>query len=189
MSIRTALAMAALAATAVALAPRIATADCADLALVLAIDSSGSVDAAEDSLQRTGYAAAFSDPTVQAALQAAGVVDVALVLWGDSEMAPQVFPWQRIAGPADVPAVATTLLQAPRRVTGNTGIGSGVMAGLDLLSAHCGLRQVINVSGDGIESQSPTTRRHVTLVAARARAFEMGVTINALAITDDTADL
>ncbi|MGL5011563.1 MAG: DUF1194 domain-containing protein, partial [Paracoccaceae bacterium] len=134
-------------------------------------------------------ATAFADPTVQAALDSAGVVDVALVLWGDSEMPPQVFAWQRISSPDDAAAVAATLLYAPRVVTGNTGIGRGVSAALDLLEDQCALRRVINVSGDGIETLSPRPRTHIPLVQARARATEMGVTINALAITQDSPGL
>ena len=48
-----------------------AQARCADLALVLAIDASGSIDAAEFALQQQGYAAAFRAPHVQSALAAA----------------------------------------------------------------------------------------------------------------------
>jgi Protein of unknown function (DUF1194) len=174
-----------------AAAPFAAQAQCADLALVLAVDSSGSIDAADYALQRQGYAMAFADPTVQAALQSAGTVDVALVLWGDSELSPQVFGWQRIRKPDDAAQVAATLLYAPRNVTGNTGIGRGVSVALDLLAApgNCALRKVINVSGDGVETLSPHPRNHVPLATARARAAEMGVMINALAITRQHPDL
>jgi hypothetical protein len=169
--------------------PLPAAADCADLALVLAVDSSGSIDAADYALQRQGYALAFADPTVQAALDAAGTVDVAIVLWGDSEMAPQVYPWQRITTPADASQVAATLLYAPRHVTGNTGIGRGVSAALDLLDGPCAARKVINVSGDGVETLSPRARSTVPLAQVRERAGAMGVTINALAITRERSDL
>ena len=186
MSIKAFLAIAAIAA-----APFAARAGCADLALVLAVDSSGSIDAADFALQRQGYALAFADPGVQAALRAAGTVDIALVLWGDSEMSPQVFGWQRISDADDATQVAATLLYAPRYVTGNTGIGRGVSAALDLLEAPgtCAARKVINVSGDGVETLSPRARNSIPLAFARARAAEAGVTINALAITGDQPDL
>ena len=41
---------------------------CPDLALVLAIDGSGSIDTKDFALQQDGYAAAFADPRVQTAL-------------------------------------------------------------------------------------------------------------------------
>lgn len=168
-----------------------AFASCADLALVLAIDGSGSINARDFALQQSGYVAAFGDSQVQAALAAAGVVDVAVVLWGDDELAPQVLPWRRVAGPADAARLALDIARLPRRVTGDTGIGSGLMTALNLLEADaaCAARRVINVSGDGKESHGPRQRQHVPLAAARGRAAEMGVTINGLAITVEAADL
>jgi hypothetical protein len=168
-----------------------AQADCPDLALVLALDGSGSIDARDYDLQQQGYVAAFTNPVVIDALQSAGVVDVALVLWGDAEMAPQVFSWQRIRDAGDAARFAASIRYLPRIVTGNTGIGRGVETALDLIATHsdCTGRKVINVSGDGRESASPRSRVAMPLSAARVRANSMGVTINALAITQDQDDL
>ena len=168
-----------------------AFATCADLALVLAIDASGSIDARDFALQQAGYAAAFADREVLAALAGAGVVDVAVVLWGDAEIAPQVLPWQRLETPEDAAGLSADLVRMPRRVTGDTGIGVGLWTALDLheAGAACAARRVINVSGDGKESHGPNPRRHVALTVARERAARMGVTINGLAITVDVADL
>ena len=55
--------------------PNPADATCADLSLVLAIDSSGSIDDNEFGIQTVGYAAAFQNLGVKRALAAAGVVD------------------------------------------------------------------------------------------------------------------
>lgn len=157
---------------------------CPDLALVLAIDSSGSINDQDFSLQQAGYAAAFADPKVQAALASAGTVDVAVVLWGDEEMAPQVLPWRRLESAGEATAFAGEIALMPRRVTGDTGIGAGLWTALDLLETRaCAARRIINVSGDGKESYAPRPRRHVPLASARARAEAMSVTINGLAIT------
>jgi hypothetical protein len=164
-----------------------AFATCADLELVLAIDSSGSVDDGEFALQKAGYAKAFTDPTVRRALAEAGVVDVAVVLWGDEEIEPQVLTWRRVDGPGDATGLAAEITLMPRLVTGDTGIGRGLWTALDLLEARgsCAARQVVNVSGDGRESFGPRPRHHVPLVLARDRAASMGVTVNGLAITLD----
>lgn len=59
---------------------------CPDLALVLAIDASGSIDARDFTLQQAGYAAAFTNPEVLDAMAGAGMVDVAVVFWGDETL-------------------------------------------------------------------------------------------------------
>lgn len=165
--------------------PSAGQAACADLALVLAIDGSGSINYDDYSLQQRGYAAALQSRNVQDALASAGRVDIAVVLWGDSEIAPQVTGWHRIEGAADADALSQKLLAMPRVVSGNTGIGNGLAAALDLFAfGHsCAARKVVNVSGDGRESRAPQARHFIPLTSARARATEMGVTINALAIT------
>lgn len=162
-----------------------ALASCADLDLVLAIDASGSINDRDFALQQAGYARAFADPQVQDALTEAGTVDVAVVLWGDEEMTPQVLPWRRVEGPEDAMRLAAAIATMPRRVTGDTGIGSGLWAALDLLEARapCAARQVVNVSGDGKESFGPQPRHHMPLAFARDRAAALGVTVNGLAIT------
>ena len=162
-----------------------AQARCADLALVLAIDGSGSIDAGEFVLQQGGYADAFRSDKVLAALQGAGTVDIAVVLWGDSAMPVQILPWQRLDRASGAGQLAQMIESAPRQVNGNTAIGTGLWAALDLLDdpARCADRAVINVSGDGIESLGPRPDSVVPLSQARARATVSGVTINALAIS------
>jgi Protein of unknown function (DUF1194) len=166
-------------------------ADCADLALVLAIDGSGSISYDDFSLQQQGYAHALQSHTVQEALASVGRVDMAVVLWGDSETAPQVMDWHRIARPADAEVLSRQILAMPRVVSGNTGIGNGLAAALDLIASGetCAARRIVNVSGDGRESLPPQSRRFIPLTLARARAVDMGVTINALAITVNEPDL
>ncbi len=182
-----------LSATALMLGASSPRAECADLALVLAIDASGSIVAPEFTLQQQGYAQAFRDPQVQSALAAAGMVDVGVVLWGDTAFAPQVMPMQRIRNADDANVLSQRIASIDRQVTGSTGIGLGVAAAVDLLQApgRCDVRQIINVSGDGRESLDPfpDPRRHVPLVVARKRAEDLGITINALAILTDEPDL
>lgn len=167
-----------------------ANASCPDLALVLAIDSSGSISDEEFALQQAGYAAAFDDPRVGAALATAGVVEVAVVLWGDEAVPPQVLPWRRIAGPQDRNGLVADLATLPREVGGDTGLGAGLWAALDLLQRQdCAARRVINVSGDGRESFGARARHVVPVAMARARAEEMGVTVNGIAILTHEIDL
>lgn len=164
---------------------------CADVALVLSIDASGSIDDREFLLQQNGYAAAFRDPLVQVALDAAGVVDVAAVIWGDSDFAPQIIPFHRIEGASDAARFGDRLGSIPRRTTGNTGLGSGLDHALNLLDdpSVCAARKIIDVSGDGRQVYFRGRLGMVTPVHARKRAEAMGVTINALAILSDEPEL
>jgi hypothetical protein len=164
---------------------------CADVDLVLAIDGSGSIDAPEFALQQHGYAAAFRRRDVQQALLAAGTVDVAVVLWGDTEMPVQVMPWVRLDGVASAEELAVNLELMTRNVHGNTGLGRALWHALDLLAlpGQCGRRKIINVSGDGMETLSPFPRGHIPLQRARERAGVAGVVVNALAIENEAAAL
>lgn len=161
---------------------------CADTALVLAIDGSGSIDAADYALQMQGYAAAFRSGEVQHALRMAGVVDVAVVLWGDGDMSAQVLPFRRVVAAADAERLALDMEGLGREVTGNTGLARGIEVALDLLDdpGVCAERRIVDVSGDGRQKHMRLRYPVSSLEDLRARAEAMGVTINALAIeTDD----
>ena len=155
-----------------------------DLELVLAVDTSSSVNRGEFDLQMRGLAEAFRDPRVQKAIAAAGVfgVAVALVQWADSRHQTLSIDWQVVRTPEDAAALAALIDATPRYVVGGgTAIGSAVMFALDLLAtnAYVGQRGVIDVSGDGRANQGelPTN--------ARARALAEGVTVNGLAILNE----
>lgn len=164
---------------------------CADVALVLAIDASGSIDDREFRLQQHGYEMAFRDETVHVALGAAGRVDVAAVIWGDADFAPQILPFRRLASPRDAEGFAQELGAIPRITTGNTGLGTGLNHALDLLEdpAVCAAQKIIDLSGDGRQMTARGRFGVIPLHSVRQRAEAMGVTINALAIETDERQL
>lgn len=158
---------------------------CADVALVLAIDASGSIDDGDFALQMQGYAAAFRDGAVHAALRSAGRVDVAVVVWGDSAARSEILPFRRLAGVEDATALAAALERFPRSAGwGNTGLARALDTALDLLAAPevCAERRIVDLSGDGRQVYFRSRHMQATLPGVRARAEAMGVTINALAI-------
>lgn len=169
-----------------------AEAACPDLSLVLAIDSSSSIDEMEFALQMQGYGAAFSDQEVLSTLHAVGTVDVAVVMWAGPTMPKHLRPWQRIETDAQALMLAEWFFTTPRKEKGDTEIGNALTAALDLIEQHdtCGSRRVVDVSGDGRadpgSSRGPPRK---TLAFARARAESMGVTVNGLAITNSEPDL
>lgn len=135
-----------------------------------------------------GYAAAFRDDSIAAALAAGprGATAACLMMWsGQGEQALAV-PWARLDGPAAAAAFADAVEAAPRLVPpGATALGEGMAAGLALLAA-CpaeATRLVMDVSGDGRHNQgrAPGPVRDLGVGA--------GVTINALAVLNEEPDL
>ncbi len=159
-----------------------------DLALCLAVDASSSVDYDEFALMLGGYAAALRDESVVAALTGGphSATAAAMLLWsGRGEQAVAV-PWARIADGAAAARFADAVDNAPRLVpAGATALGEGMAAALALLAA-CpfeATRLVLDVSGDGRHNQgrAPGPVRDIGVGA--------GVTINALAVLNEEADL
>src|SRR5262245_50209116 len=165
-----------------------------DLALVLAVDASGSIDAEDFTLQLNGIAKAFRRSEVVDAIRSgpAGAIDVALLLWGGEIGDTVSSGWFRISTDGEAAAFAADVAAMPRRAYGTTGVGNAIMAALALIRevAEKTERLCIDVSGDGKETVL-MRRRHpaVSPVYARARAESLNVTINALAIENEEADL
>lgn len=161
-----------------------AAAGCADVALVLALDASGSITDEEFASQIDGYVAALTSDQVLASFAEAGVVDVAAVFWGDSAFVPQIIPWLRITGAQDAVTFASEMRRKKRSVSGNTDIGVGIHAALELFRepGRCAERRVIDISGDGVASVMARRADHVALAPVRQAALDEGVVINALAI-------
>jgi hypothetical protein len=152
-----------------------------DLCLVLAADASGSIDAEEFRLQREGYAAAFLDDRLVAAMTdgPARAIAVAFVEWGSPGAPTTVLPWARIDGRESAGLFAGALTLAPRSPQSYNAIGDAI-AHADALIAACPFpasHKVIDVSGDG-----PDMRSNLPTPVARDRAVAQGITINALAI-------
>ena len=135
-----------------------------------------------------GYAAAFRDESVAAALSAGphGAVAACMMLWSGRGAQDVVVPWARLDGAAASAAFAGAVENAPRLVpAGATALGEGMAAGLALLAA-CpaeATRLVLDVSGDGRHNRGrpPGPVRDIGLGA--------GVTINALAVLNEEPDL
>lgn len=164
---------------------------CTDVALVLAVDGSSSIDAEEYAYQQNAIAAALRDAEVVRAMNQAGTVAIAVVFWGDpnkpvDEAGPAI-----IQNAGDAERLARTIESMPRRVRGNTGLTTGLDAALDRLSLMpCAHRSVINVSGDG--KGTVLVRRNGgprSLADVRLSAMERGVTINALVVSKDERNL
>ena len=154
-----------------------------DVALVLAVDVSRSIDEDEARLQREGYRAAVADPVVVAAIRGGliGAVGIAYVEWAGIEYQRTVIPWRRIASQADADAWAAELATAPRVALSWTSI-SGAIRHSRQVMADCpweATRKVIDVSGDGVNNSGPPADRE------RDAAVAEGIVINGLPIVND----
>ena len=149
--------------------------------LVLALDSSASIDHDEFQLQLDGLAAAFREPDVLGAvdrLKPLGVA-VAVIQWGGPGETRTVLPFTHLETARDAKAFGfrVSLIRRWMRAS-STSIATAIAdaAALIVGNEFDGQRLVIDVSGDGPDNGS------TDLDAARKRVRMAGITVNGLAI-------
>jgi hypothetical protein len=156
-----------------------------DLLLVLAADVSGSMDESKFDLQRSGYAAAFSDSRVIEAIRGGpgGRIAVSFIEWSGILQQKIVIDWTVISNDETARQFGDHILEAPRAFARNS---TSISAGIDFATTQFdrapyeARRRVIDVSGDGDNNSG----RDVT--TARDEAIAKGVTINGLVILTKT---
>ncbi|MDW4499068.1 DUF1194 domain-containing protein [Sulfitobacter sp. D35] len=154
------------------------------LALVLAVDISGSVDPREYEIQMTGLAAALRDGIIVDALVDTKA-QVTLIQWTGASRQRQTIPWTAIASPDDAYALADRI-EADERVWRNysTAVGEALaLAARSLDDVPECRRRVIDVSGDGPSNEGLDPK------TLHPQLREKGVTVNALAIETSEEDL
>lgn len=130
------------------------------LELALLVDVSGSVDATEYALQKTGYVNAFNDPAIQSAIAAlTGGIAVTYIEWSGALQQSQLVGWTHVFDAATSGAFATTVAGTTRAFSGLTAPGSAInfAAPLFLNNGFEGARWIIDVSGDGTENDGANT--------------------------------
>lgn len=159
-----------------------------DMALVLAVDCSRSIDAEEYRLQAFGYATAFRTERVRKAALGGrrGGIAVAMTQWGGQRAQELVVDWTLLADPAGLENFAARLAIQPRRVDDDaTSISGAIDHARRLFSTlpYAAERRVIDVSGDGINNQGRFPR------FARDDAVDDGIGINGLPILTEYGTL
>lgn len=155
-----------------------------DLELVLAIDTSASVDSSEYRLQMEGVRLAFLDPAIISAIRSTGPTGIAVTVvhWSSASQQRQVVPWTRIHDERSSHAFAGMIAtRGAREYADSTGIGSVIQYGERLIRRNRfdGRRKSIDVSGDGINNSG------IQPNYVRDAVVASGVTINGLAILSD----
>jgi len=153
----------------------------ADVALVMAVDVSSSVNEARFKLQREGIAEGLQSRAVLDAVAAGAyqTIELAIVEW--SEEQDVLVDWTIIHGRADLDAVVQALRTKERpRVGWKTNVAGGIAKAIALLDSAPLLadRKVIDVSGDGRQNHGQVTAKW-----ARDAALAKDITINGLPIT------
>jgi hypothetical protein len=152
-----------------------------DLALVLAVDASGSVDRVRFELQKQGYAAAFRHPRVIGAIGSGPSQAIAVIMmqWTGPALQVTAVPWTKISDAASANAFADAIAQAPRALFGGgTSISGAIDTSMALLfdNPYRAARRVIDISGDG------SNNRGRSVTQARDEAVARGIGINGLPI-------
>jgi hypothetical protein len=165
-----------------------------DLQLVLAVDTSGSVNQQRFELQRRGYADAFRSPQVANAIRGgrSGAIAVCMTYWTGYTLQAVAIPWRRLTGDGgDLYGFAGLIENSIRMLFGG---GTSISGAIDHAVRQFPLcpfqgpgggevRRVIDVSGDGRNNRGRPPDE------ARDEAIAMDVTINGLPILALEPDL
>ncbi|OHV82271.1 DUF1194 domain-containing protein [Rhizobium sp. LCM 4573] len=151
-----------------------------DVELVLAVDTSRSMDFEEVRIQREGYVEAlrhreFIDAVKNGLL---GKIAISYFEWAGEVVPDSVIDWQVIEDEEDAAAFAARLEARPISTQRRTSISVAIAQGTTMIVANSfeGMRQVIDVSGDGPNNIGQP------VVPIRDKAIEAGIVINGLAI-------
>lgn len=151
------------------------------LELTLLVDTSGSIDADEFTLQRQGYRDAFKSASVQAAIAALagqGGIAVNYIEWSGSSEFLERIGWTQITTGAQADAFGDAIFALPRIFQGLTAPGNAISYARPRFTGNGfeGARLVIDISGDGVANDGIDTFTQATTTAAD------GIRINGLAI-------
>lgn len=151
-----------------------------DVALVLAVDISYSMDLDELNLQRNGYIEALTSPLILDVIRKGmvGKIAVTYIEWAGVNTRHVIADWGIIEDQASAEAFVQKLREAPIRRARRTSVTTAIEFSIDRLKQAQvrPIRRVIDISGDGPNNEGGFVTR------ARDAAVEAGVTINGLPI-------
>ena len=148
-----------------------------DLALIMAVDVSGSVDQQEFATQMRGLAEGLRDPEVSDAL-ITGQAALMVVQWTGASRQDVLVPWSLIDGPEVLAVFAEDTENAQRRWRNfSTAIGEALQfSAAQFSDAPACTRRVIDISGDGSSNEGVDPKDVRDLLG------QLGIVVNALVI-------
>jgi hypothetical protein len=184
-----------------------------DLALVLLIDDSGSIDDGESQMQLRGYANAFRSPQVIEAMTRGPNKSIAVSAVMFTDRVQVMIPWMRLDGKQSADTFAARMQGLPRMPGAATHIAKGIEFSINHIS-RCPFEffaSTIDLSADGVDNEFmpaisgaavitgvlgaitginvgvpniPDPISSRRLTEVRNYAKSRGITINAIAIED-----
>ncbi len=149
-----------------------------DMQLVLAVDISRSMSAADLATQRLGYAQALTSPEVLEAIGRGnlGRIGLTYVEWSDAGKQRVLVPWTLIDGRDAASDFGGRILAETGGTSRKTSISAGLLFAARQFdfSPFVSYRQVIDISGDGPNNDGPPVQPARDAVVAR------GITVNGL---------
>lgn len=157
-----------------------------DVELVLAVDTSRSMDYEEARIQREGYVEALKHQEFIDAVKGGltGRIAISYFEWAGYVVPDSVIGWQVIETEQDALDFAGKLEARPINTYRRTSISAAIGQGAAMIASgpHDGMRKVIDVSGDGPNNAGDPVS------PVRDKAMEAGIVINGLAIMLRPAD-
>lgn len=156
-----------------------------DIALVLAVDVSSSIETSERRFQREAYAQALKDPRVarMALGGQTGSIAIAYMEWSGQRYQKVHVPMRVMSSPRELAAFAEEILAIPDRPNDPmyyqaTALGDALIAAEEAMSELGVLARdyVIDISGDGVLNDG------LAVSPARDRVLSRGVIVNGLPI-------
>lgn len=155
-----------------------------DVALMLAVDASASIDRGLLDFQLRGHAAAFRHKAVEEAISRSGGNGIAVMLaqFAGPETLTALVPWRLLKSGKDCEDFAATIDAAPGVfMGGSTALGSAVVQAVALLDAapYRTDKRTLDIVSNGFSNSGIDPR------SARGYAAGANVTVNGLAILNE----
>jgi hypothetical protein len=158
-----------------------------DVELVLAVDTSGSIDPEEYQMQHEGYAAALTNADIIEAIRSGPhhAIAITFVEWSGFGHQRQLVGWTLIKDAQSAGDFAAKIKHSNRVFSDWTSISDAIDYSVSLFKDNGleGDRLVVDISGDGVNNNGRPPS------AARDDAVAKGVTINGLPILNEDPSL
>jgi hypothetical protein len=125
-----------------------------DLELIIATDTSGSVDTTDFTLRRSGIEAAFRDADVISAIEGGAIGSIAVTLWDFGTSVGEAVDWTKISNATDSNNFADAVAAANRLGGGGDGQANMLRTAAAAINSNNfeGTRAIVDIISEGVQS-------------------------------------